>query len=108
MWIFPHTVPQAQVVMCLSRGCDQVKVIAEISGVSVRQVQRCLVEMEKEGFVISTTSWSRMGVDARWLTKCADVWELFLLPRAVSVVSNEIHRFPTMDARLKAFCMVRA
>lgn len=106
MWIYPHTVPQAQVIMCMSRGRELVKVIAEISGVSIRQVQRCLVELEKEGFVISTSSWSRMGIDSRWLTRRADMWELYLLPRAVSLISSEIHRFPTMADRLRAFCMV--
>lgn len=107
MWIFPHTISQAKVILCMSRGHTRSTSIARMSGVSVRQVQRTLDVMAAEGFAVSTASWSLGGKDSTWMYKQPEMWERFLIPRAVSVINRQLHRYTTDEARLGAFCMVK-
>lgn len=106
MWSFPHTIPQAKVILCMSRGHSRSSTIARISGVSMRQVQRTLEEIAGEGYAVSTQSWSMEGSDSAWAIRRTPLWEMFLLPRAVAVIGLNIHRYTTPEARMRAFCMV--
>lgn len=106
MWSFPHTIPQAKVILCMSRGHNRSSTIARISGVSVRQVQRTLEEIAAEGYAVSTRVWSMEGADCAWEYRRTELWEMFLVPRAVAVISQQLHRYTTPEARMRAFCMV--
>ena len=106
MWSFPHTIPQAKVILCMSRGHNRSSTIARISGVSMRQVQRTLEEIAGEGYAVSTKTWSMEGSDSQWKFRRTELWEMFLLPRAIAVIRHHIHQYKTPEARMRAFCMV--